>query len=266
MKRNKSIWPLLRVVARVIILGLPVYLAGSAFARADHDIKNYDLVMGRSPQCFVQALNDPDRSPENKQTSSTSAHGIIKIPFKLSGNRVLLHSRVNGSEPLWLLLDSRALVSAIDERLARDLRLSFVGKSTGRGAGGSFSFDVIRGVTFNLPGLNFTIQGYMRTFKWPASECSRGSQRSGLIGPEFFATFVIQIDYVAQVITLYPQNNYLYSGPGERFHLEIKKNKPYLSARINHRGVIILMASFLLTLDSMGHSCLTSHLSSGTSS
>lgn len=183
----------------------------------------------------------------------TSGRSALKIPFRLYNNHIYLRVVVNGSTPLWFLLDTGA-ASIINGRHARALGLKLI--SAGRTAGvGENEVDIsfARDVSFALPGVAVARQKFAVLTLGNVEECSNGvdvdwlgniSQRrqpmkgdqrqpiDGVLGDEFFRLFVVEIDHAAQLINLYEPRGYHYSGRGEAIPLEVRRRYVFVRAPV----------------------------------
>lgn len=82
----------------------------------------------------------------------------LSIPFDFFSNQILLKVSVNGSEPVWFILDSGASGCVIDAGHAQKLEIKAEGEKQGHGAGnGSVRFATARHVTYGLPGLSLPV-------------------------------------------------------------------------------------------------------------
>ncbi len=172
-----------------------------------------------------------------------SGRNALKIPFRLYSNHVYMHVAVNGSAPLWFLLDTGA-GNIIDDRRAQalGLKLGSPGRTIGSGEG-EVDYAYARDIKYVLSGVTVTKQRFAVVKLSGVEECSNsvevdrqgeisrrlqplmGDQRQpldGVLGNEFFKLFVVEIDYGTQSISLYDPGSYKYDGQGEVIPLEIE--------------------------------------------
>ena len=173
--------------------------------------------------------------------SFASGNSALKIPFKLWNNHIYIQTNVNNSKPLWLLLDTGA-PNIINRRHTETLGL----KLTPRGQAGGVGEAVVdvwttENVSFTLPGVVYSNQKVGVVALENVEECANkitvdpqgiitkrqqlaeGDEYQsidGVLGTEFLKTFVIEIDYAAQLINLYDPKSYQYNGSGEMISLE----------------------------------------------
>src|SRR5215218_9430208 len=83
--------------------------------------------------CAAVYGQDAKRETAAKPTASRA---VAQIPIELSGNEIFLSLRVNGSEPLWFVLDTGAGSTVISTTAAEALGLKLEGSHQARGAGG----------------------------------------------------------------------------------------------------------------------------------
>ena len=120
-----------------------------------------------------------------------------RIPFKRVGNFIYLRARVNDSEPLWFLLDTGETASYFDVELAKALGLD---KS-------------INNASLGFPGVKLLKQNFhLQPWRLGANN---GQVAAGLLGYDFISRFVVEIDYLRNIVTLHEPNSYKHSGSGE---------------------------------------------------
>lgn len=102
----------------------------------------------------------------------TSGRSALKIPFRLFNNHIYLRVVVNGSTPLWFLLDTGA-ANIIDARHARalGLKLTSAGRTTGVGEN-EVDVSFARDVSFALPGVAVARQKFAVLTLGNVEECS----------------------------------------------------------------------------------------------
>jgi hypothetical protein len=161
------------------------------------------------------------------------------IPFELWGRTVLIPVRVNGSRPLSFILDSGASSGAIlDLALARRMRLPFGRKLQGSGAGAgtvdlweidsnkvAVDLGPVRVHTGRVLALDFSNQHGIL-----------GHAMHGLLGYDFFARWIVEVDYEAQVLRLYDPARFHYRGAGERLPLTFEHRVPHVRAMLDVPG------------------------------
>jgi hypothetical protein len=172
----------------------------------------------------------------------TSGRNALKIPFRLYNNHIYLRVAINGSAPLWFVLDTGARnIIASKHARALGLKLTPAGQAAGSGEKAQDVF-ITENVSFALPGVTVTRQKFGVLDFQNLEECSneldvdaqgnmmkrqrsrQGDERQpfdGVLGDELFRLFVVEIDYATQVINLYEPNNYNYNGRGEAIPLEV---------------------------------------------
>ena len=172
-------------------------------------------------------------TPATGFVAGTSA---LRIPFELSSNVIFLHVRVNGSEPLWFILDTGAAGTLLDTNRAKTLGIKVSGGGDVEGVGEtSVAAGMAKNVSFSLPGVDFQARVVVVL---PLSNLNRyiGRVVDGVLGHDFFSRFVVEIDYAARVINVYDPKGFQYSGPGDSIPLELKDNGPSVRARLNLPG------------------------------
>jgi len=183
----------------------------------------------------------------------TSGRNALKIPFRLYNNHIYLRVAVNGSAPLWFVLDTGALnIIASKHARALGLKLTPAGQAVGNGEKTQDMFTT-ENVSFALPGVTVTRQKFAVLDFENLEECSneadvdaqgnmikrqrsrKGDERQpfdGVLGDELFRLFVVEIDYAAQVMNLYEPKDYKYNGRGEAVPLEVRRRWVYVRTQL----------------------------------
>jgi len=172
-------------------------------------------------------------SPNFRFSTGQSA---LKIPFELSHNLIFIRTRVNNSLPLWFLLDTGAEISVIKQSRAQSLGLQFEGTGQTEASGGSVEFLHVKNVTFSLPGADI-LNPTVVAIPLESFERVLGRTADGILGADLFNRFVVEVDYVNQIINLYDPRSYHYSGRGEAIPITVKENIPYVHALVTQTNL-----------------------------
>src|SRR3954451_12052888 len=84
--------------------------------------------------------------------ASTSGQSGVRVPFELFENNILVQARINGSQPVWLVLDTGASIDVLNERLFKSLGLLGAGAVHLNAGGGAASGTFAEGATISLQG------------------------------------------------------------------------------------------------------------------
>lgn len=203
----------------------------------------------------------------------TSGRSALKIPFRLYNNHIYLRVAVNGSAPLWFILDTGARnIIASKHARALGLKLTPAGQVAGTGEKPQDVF-ATENVSFALPGVAVTRQKFS-VMDWEfLEECSNevdvdaegnmtkrrrartGDERQpfdGVLGDEFFRLFVVELDYAAQVMNLYEPKDYKYNGRGEAIPLEVRSRYIYFRTRLASPKGVNVTGLFIIDTGHMG--------------
>jgi hypothetical protein len=181
------------------------------------------LLLSRIPIASGQAASKsgPDQN---------AAKLPLSIPFDFFSNQILLKVGVNGSEPVWFVLDSGASGCVVDTALAQKLGIKSQGEKQGTGAGkGTVKFLFARHVTYGLPGFSLPVdESYVIDLS--SQPALLGRYVGGVLGYSFFASHVVDVDYDARILTLYDPENY--RPPGHAVPFTLIKHTPHIRVRI----------------------------------
>ncbi len=167
----------------------------------------------------------------------SSARNALRIPFDLYGGRLIyLQVRVNGSNPLWFILDTGASSgSFLNVKWVKPLGLQLQDKQVVSEPGGDVEMGSIKGVSLSLPGVDLLDQNLL-TAPLSSLEPYVGRPVDGILGHDFVSQFVIEINYADRVINLYDPQTYRYSGSGEIIPVTIEKNMPFVQLKLLRPG------------------------------
>ena len=178
-----------------------------------------------------------------------AAESTVTIPAEMTDSGLIfLQARVNGSQPLWFVLDSGAVpFFAIDARRARALGLAVEPFGTVGGGGGPNAYEVgrTRGVSIRLGDVEFADQNPDVIALGPL-EAIAGRPLDGLIGRDLFVRHVVEIDYVGSRIVLHDPRSYTDSKHGESLPLTMRNGHFFVPARITMPGQEPLDGRFLV--------------------
>lgn len=155
------------------------------------------------------------------------------IPFEFFSNQVLLKVTVNASEPFWFVLDSGASSCVIDLALAQKLGIKTEGEKEGTGAGaGKVKFLLARNVAYRLPGFSLAVkESYVIDLS--SQPALLGRYIGGILGYDFFAPLIVDVDYDARILTLYPAS---YQPSGRATPITLIKRVPYIRVGLGVGG------------------------------
>lgn len=171
-----------------------------------------------------------EAAPDYHFAAGDSAAGI---PFELNSNHVFVQVSVNGSAPLWFLLDTGAETSTINLRKAREMGFELKGKMEARGAGEkSAEVSFVKDASFQIPGVELQHQ-LVAAFDLTALEGYEGHPIDGILGYDFISRFVVEIDYAGRKLSLHEPKTFAYSGKGQTIPILLQGNLPTIRARLN---------------------------------
>ena len=173
------------------------------------------------------------RSIAAPQATQATAKAPITIPFELNGRHINLKGKVNG-KPITFVLDTGDQVAILDLDLARRMNLALSGEVRVGGAGAAISTGAfVQNATFTLDGLEGFSQPVRMALPLGKFLSPRaGREFQGIIGEEFIKQFVVEIDYLAQVIKLHDKEKFVYNGPGESVPISLVHGHPHLEAEV----------------------------------
>ncbi|NOY37765.1 MAG: PDZ domain-containing protein [Chlorobi bacterium] len=166
----------------------------------------------------------------------------VSFRFKFVNNLIIIPVIVNDSDTLHFILDSGINTSIITElSLGDSLSLNYVRqiKLHGLGSGESIDALVSSGNVFSIPGIQGTNQSlYIMLQNIFNLSSILGMRVHGLTGYNLFSNFIVEINYVRQVITLHNPDYYVYkhNRNARTLPLIINNSKPFIYGDIRYQG------------------------------
>ena len=180
------------------------------------------ILFGLFAGAAARALDERDEAPQPATNS-------VVVPSEFRRGRVMVRARVNDSEPLLFMLDSRFTISMISPEQVSALALTRTGKITIVGVAGEEPADVFGGVTFDFGG---NLKYSPRRVASLASHSRRIVRRDGVLGEGFYRQFTIEIDHRAKSVVVHQPDTFEYKGSGEVVPLQFRRGTPVLRASI----------------------------------
>jgi hypothetical protein len=196
------------------------------------------LCISQAAVCQEERLEITWAAPDRK---------IVVIPFESPNNMILLHVSVNGSKPLWFVLDSGSSYCLIDLNRAKALGLQFESSVEGQGAGaGTYAVQVIRGpVQFGFPGLTIMVA--------PAGAMDLSSIEpdidhpvDGILGYDIFEKLAVTADYLSRQVTIAAPEVFHPIQQAQSLLLALQDRVPLVQGRITVPGNPPTDAQFLV--------------------
>ncbi len=181
----------------------------------------------------------------------------IDVPFELNANHIYLQATVNGSKPLWFLLDTGAEMSVVDSAVAASVGLTSVGSATARGSGeGTMKAGFAQGVTLGV-GRAVASGQTVVTLPLDALEPIDGRSIDGILGHDFIASFVVTIDYASRRVSFRDPARFdtATMSSGERVPIEIEGGIPRIKGTVVLPGAVTIDGVF--TVDSGSRTALS---------
>src|SRR6266851_3403061 len=122
----------------IVLLSIPLMLVCANGQRSQSKLPVHNLQQSAPPTHFA------------------SGNSALGIPFELASNVIFLQVRVNGSEPVWFVLDTGAPGTVLDASRAKMLGIKVSGGGDVEGTGeNTAAAGMAKDVSFSLKGLDF---------------------------------------------------------------------------------------------------------------
>jgi hypothetical protein len=183
-----------------------------------------------APGGLTGSFGRPAEGPKDfKFARGSSALGV---PFNFENDHLMVQGRVNGSKPLWFMLDTGAEATIVNKGRLAELGLQPFGTASISGGGNSTEFafaDVgrleIGGATLlNQRDGVIDLAGLERIYGMPMG---------GLLGYDFFSRFVVRVNYDTKTIDLLEPSPRAYRSSGTRIPFIIEGGQPHIPSKIS---------------------------------
>jgi len=174
----------------------------------------------------------------------------VSIPFQMVKNLIIIPLEINGAGPFNFILDTGVGILLITDPALNDslhlwdkrgIKISGFGQDTSLQAyissalhinlssavSGTMRAAVLQKDAFNLSGLT-------------------GMPVYGILGYEFFSSFIVKINYDTHLITLFPNETGYISKRGYKVPITIEENKPYIKADVQVDNDTVITAKFII--------------------
>jgi predicted aspartyl protease len=171
--------------------------------------------------------------------------GHARFPFELRGQHVWVRGRVNAADSVWIVIDTGASSSVLDQTVARTLKLPEMGRYEVKGAGGAQASGTVTGVTVELPGFSLE-KPYMTCIDLGALTVAAGRPMQVVLGYELFRACVVRFDYPAHMLDVWDLQHAPRDLPGVAVPLTFTNNHPYVEGVLALPGRAPLRGRFVI--------------------
>jgi hypothetical protein len=177
--------------------------------------------------------------------------GHARIPFDLRGQHIWMRGTINGSDSLWIVVDTGASSSVMDDSLARAFHLPFTSEHENHGAGGVQPGYTVDNITIGLPGLTIE-KRHMDTTA--LASIARASDRTMqvIVGHELFAACIVRFDYAAGILDVWDAKKPPADLGGTPVPLTFVDNLPYVEGVLEVPGRPPVRGRFVIDSGSSG--------------
>jgi hypothetical protein len=187
----------------------------------------------------------PEGACEDYRFVSNS--GRIRVPFELVDNHIYFKVKVNDSPLLSFLLDTGAQLSYLDLSKANELGVRETDAAWIRRVGScdDLSFFKLDSVKTGLMNPSSDVSDFAKSenltlfdqimagISLAQVEKFDGKRIDGIFGYDFLRRFVVEIDYLDQVLTLYEAKTFKYTGSGEAIRINLQSYIPTIKAVVD---------------------------------
>jgi predicted aspartyl protease len=153
--------------------------------------------------CIVLALSASAALADD----SVNQPGILEVPFRFDHNEILVQARIANQEPFTALLDTGTSPSAVDVTFAKSAGLA-LRKVTGEVTGGGSERPEIYVTKLPSLAVNPLSARDLQAVALDLSKLRQGlsTEIQAVLGSDFLAGRILQIDYPKNVIRVYPSS------------------------------------------------------------
>lgn len=171
------------------------------------------------------------RPADTERTARLLTGSPAIFPFEEDQGHVFVRGSLNGSEPLWMGVDTGASRSVVDSGTAKRLGIASGADTVVGGAGGTAAGSVVSGLTLTLPGVE------IEKLHIDATDLSFLTARLGrplamIVGYELFSQFVVEMNFDRNELRVYDPDTYKPPLSAEEVPIEIEANQPYVRTTV----------------------------------
>ncbi len=171
----------------------------------------------------------PDDGPKDYRfASGTEAGGI---PFNFENDHLMVLASVNGSKPIWFMLDTGAEATIINKARVAELGVRPFGASSISGGGNSTDFAFAEVARLTIGGAELLNQRD-GVIDLTGLEKIYGMPMGGLLGYDFYSRFIVRVNYDAKTLDLLEPSSFAYSGSGSRVPFVLEGGQPHVASTI----------------------------------
>jgi hypothetical protein len=236
------------VTRKEAVLALP-HGSGTTEALIDANGSKCSETITSEPNMQIHIASDHSGASETFPRSHSISNTIsAPIYFQLADSLIYMQASLNGSPPLWMMLDTGSSVTVFDEPVSKTLGMRFLGEGDayGPGQGSAQKLAFTNHATLSFAGAELGDQTVATLpLEWFSREVGRSTD--GFLGSNIFRNYVVEIDYANQVLHLYDPAAYSYSGSGQRLPLQFMwDNIPSVQAEVMEQDGTAIAGIFLI--------------------
>jgi len=158
--------------------------------------------------------------------------GFIKVPFELVSNHIYLKVKANDFSYLSFLLDTGARLSYLDLSKALELKIKKVEREKAKIASSCEDASFFRFDSIGIGNLTIFDQDVLGISLSPLNKFE-GTTLDGILGYDFLSRFVVEVDYLNQILTIYEPGKFNYTGNGEVLKIDLEWDIPKIKAVVD---------------------------------
>jgi predicted aspartyl protease len=175
----------------------------------------------------------------------------VKVPFLASNSLILLPVSINGSSPMYFLLDTGVKANLLFSKSKGDsLGLSYSRRVGMVGADGSTTIwaRVSPINTLDLEGVEGRLQSLLVLEEdFLELEAVIGIPVYGILGFEFFKHNAVKIDYDQAILTFYQPDGFAWKSPFyRRLPMQLEDGKAYIKVKVHQKEGATIQAKVLV--------------------
>lgn len=194
-----------------------------------------------------------DTEPGSRFFKPLTLTSILSSAVEIHDNHIHLLAKTPSGRPLSMILDTGADYNALNASLRDELEVKHtIEVSLDEAGTGESKTRLYFTKTIPLEVMGVHLHA---NILGPLSKLEVGIGRpiDGILGAEIFNCCVVEIDYLAQSITLHPSKTYTPAGKGEIISILLQGRRPFIQARIGLPGLDPIEGKFIIdTGDSSG--------------
>lgn len=194
-----------------------------------------------APTLLALAVAAPIAAGAGQKLPPSNAHirfeqgDHVRVPFVIRGQHVWVRGRVGDSDSLWIVIDTGASGTVIDDSVAIRVGLRVTKVQESRGAGGAQAGAFVTSAPIEFGGLSLR-RDRLQATSLHSLNAAGGTPMDVVVGYELFHDCVVRFDYPAGVMDVWDRDHAPADLGGAEVPMTLVEHHPYVDGELRVAG------------------------------